>query len=117
MHRVLDYRFLLAVTVLLLQFSVGETLHAAELPSHPVDATMAAMDLHDCGSDECPTGDCPSQQCSMGASPACQCSCVQIALLVAGELTFVANPPAMTAVADVPGSASQRLESPFRPPA
>jgi hypothetical protein len=117
MRRVLDNRFLLAVTVLLLQFSVGETLHAAELPSHPVDATMAAMHLHNCGSDECPMGDCPSQQCSTGASPACHCSCVQIPSLVAGELTFVANPHAMTTVADIPGSAPRRLENPFRPPA
>lgn len=108
---------LLAVTVLLLQLGMGKAMYTAESAPHPVASALAAMHPHACGSDKSPTGDCPPQQCSSGARPACHCSCTQIPLLVAGELTFVANAPAMTAVGDIPGTVSQRLDRPFRPPA
>jgi len=118
MRRVLDHRYLLIVTALLLQFSVNEPLYAAELSSHPADVTMAAMHNHGCAGDACPAGDCQPQQCNLGASPACHCSCAQIPSLAASESTFVANPPATARASEIPGSAAPgRPENPFRPPA
>jgi hypothetical protein len=119
MRWVLDKRYLLVVTaVLLLQFSLGEHLYAAEPPSHPADVTMAAMQDSGCAGDECPAGDCQPRPCNTGASPACHCSCAQIPLLAASESTFVANPLATARAGEIPGSAAPgRPDNPFRPPA
>jgi len=118
MCRVLDHRYLLVVTVLLLQFSVGQPPHAAELSSQPADVSMAAMPDHGCAGDECAAGDCQPRPCNMGVSPACHCSCAQIPSLAASESTFVATPPATACASEIPGSAAPgRPENPFRPPA
>jgi hypothetical protein len=118
MRRVLDNRYLLVVAVLLLQFSVGEPLYAAVLPSQPADVTMAAMHNHGCAGDACPAGDCQPQQCNMGASSGCHCSCAQIPSLAASESTFVTSLAAAARASEIPGSAAPgRPENPFRPPA
>jgi len=117
MRHVFRYQCLLAVTALLLQLGMGMVAQTLELAPHSADSTMLMVHEHDCAGDECPADDCPTPQCNTGTSPACHCSCAQISLLVAGELTFVANPPAMTAVGDISGTAPRRLDRPFRPPA
>jgi hypothetical protein len=118
MRRVLDLRFLLVVTALLLQFSVGETLNAAEPTLHPADVTMAVMQGSGCAGDECAAGDCQPRPCDMGVSPACHCSCAQIPSLATGEMTCVAYLPGAARASEIPGSAAPgRPENPFRPPA
>jgi len=119
MRWVPDKRYLLVVTaLLLLQFSVGEHLYAAESPSQPADVTMAATYDHGCTGDACRADDCQPQPCNLGGSTACHCSCAQIPPLAASGLTFVANSPATTRADNILGSAAPgRPDNPFRPPA
>jgi hypothetical protein len=103
-----------AATLLL----VGAAGSAAPVqPAHAAAGSAPALHDSACTGDVCPDGMCSPGQCLMGATTSCHCSC----MLVTTESISEPDLPSLTAtigsIIDAVGSASGRLDKPFRPPA
>jgi hypothetical protein len=104
-------------TVVAALLLIGAGSNAASFQAAHAAGSASAMHDSACTGDMCPDAVCSPGQCLMGATTSCHCSCMQVATESISELDFPSLAATTAPIIDAVGSASDRLDRLFRPPA